>query len=68
VHGYFYLTFGTFDACKAAAARMVNQPSNEAGRALGQLVAGPIESRLRSKGVLTCYQAAFVEDPHALLQ
>ncbi len=69
VHGYFYLSFGTFDACKAAAIRMINQQSTEAGRALGSLVAGPIESRFRAKGVVTCYRAAVLgEDPNVLLQ
>jgi hypothetical protein len=69
VHGYFYLSFGTFDACKAAAIRMINQPASEAGRALGTLVAGPIEARFRAKGVVSCYRAAVLgEDPNALLQ
>ena len=69
VHGYFYLSFGTLDACKAAALRMISQQSSEAGRALGQLVAGPIESRFRTKGVVTCYRAAVLgEDPNVLLQ
>jgi hypothetical protein len=69
VHGYFYLNFGTFDACKAAAIRMISQPASEAGRALGSLVAGPIESRFRAKGVVTCYRAAVLgEDPNVLLQ
>ena len=69
VHGYFYLRFGTFDACKAAAIRMINQQSSEAGRALGSLVAGPIEARFRAKGVVSCYRAAVLgEDPNALLQ
>lgn len=68
VHGYFYFKFGTLDPCKAAAIRIVNQPQSEAGRALGQLVAGPVETRLRSKGTLVCYRAAFDESPEALLQ
>lgn len=68
VHGYFYVTYGTLDPCKAAAHRMANLPSSEAGKTLGQLVAGPIETRLRSKGVLTCYRAAFEENPESLLQ
>lgn len=69
VHGYFYVSFGTFDACKAAAFRMISQQSSEAGRALGQLVAGPIESRFRAKGVAICYRAAVLgEDPNVLLQ
>lgn len=68
VHGYFYLSYGTFDACKAAAFRMVNQQTSETGRALGSLVAGPIESRFRAKGVMTCYRAAVIgEDANALL-
>jgi hypothetical protein len=68
VHGYFYLSFGSFDPCKAAALRIVSQQSGEAARALGQLVAGPIENRLRAKGTLTCYRAAFDKNPQALLQ
>ncbi len=69
VHGYFYLNFGTFDACKAAAIRLINQQSSEAGRALGSLVAGPIEARFRARGVVSCYRAAVLgEDPTALLQ
>jgi len=69
VHGYFYLSFGTFDACKAAAFRMINQQTSEAARGLGQLVAGPIESRFRSRGVVTCYRAAVLgEDAEVLLQ
>lgn len=68
VHGYFYLSFGTLDPCKAAAIRIVNQPASEVGQTLGQLVAGPVETRLRSKGTLVCYRAAFDENPEALLQ
>jgi hypothetical protein len=68
VHGYFYVSYGTADPCKAAAIRIVNQPSSEAGKALGQLMAGPVETRLRAKGALTCYQAMFDESPEALLQ
>lgn len=68
VHGYIYFKFGTLDPCKAAAVRIVNQPQSEAGRALGQLVAGPVETRLRSKGTWTCYRAIFDESPEALLE
>ena len=69
VHGYFYLSFGTLDACKAAAFRMISQQTSETGRALGSLVAGPIEARFRAKGPLTCYRAAVLgEDPNVLLQ
>jgi hypothetical protein len=69
VHGYFYLSFGTLDPCKAAAFRMINQQTSETGRALGSLVAGPIESRFRAKGVVTCYRAAVLgEDPNVLIQ
>ena len=69
IHGYFYLSFGTLDPCKVAAFAMINQQTSEAGRALGQLVAGPIENRFRSKGMMNCYRAALLgEDPNALLQ
>ena len=68
VHAYFYFSYGTLDACKAAAFRTINQQTSEAGRTLGQLVAGPIENRFRSKGALTCYRARFDESPEALLQ
>ena len=69
VHGYFYLSFGTLDACKAAAFRVIGQQTSEAVRGLGQIMAGPIESRFRSKGVVTCYRAAVLgEDAEALLQ
>jgi len=68
VHAYFYLSFGTLDPCKAAATRMIDLQSSEAGRTLGQLVAGPIESRLRAKGMTTCYRAMFDQEPEALLQ
>ena len=69
IHGYFYLSFGTLDPCKAAAFAMINQQTSEAGRTLGQLVAGPVESRFRSKGVATCYRAAVLgEDAESLLQ
>ena len=69
IHGYFYLSYGTFDPCKAAAFAMINQQSSETGKTLGQFVAGPIESRLRSKGVITCYRTAVLgEDAKSLLQ
>jgi len=68
VHGYIYMNYGTLDPCKAAAFRTINQPSSEAGRTLGQLVAGPIENRFRAKGTMTCYRAIFDENPHSFLQ
>lgn len=68
LHAYFYFSYGTLDPCKAAAFRMISMQSSEAGRALGQLVAGPIENRLRAKGAGTCYRAFFDQDPEALLQ
>lgn len=68
VHAYFYSAYGTLDPCRAAAARMVSLQSSETGRTLGQLVVGPIESRLRAKGMTTCYRAMFDQEPEALLQ
>lgn len=68
VHGYIYMSYGTLDPCMAAAFRTINQPASEAGRTLGQLVVGPIETRFRAKGALTCYRAIFEENPQSLLQ
>lgn len=68
LHAYFYFSYGTLDPCKAATFRMINLQSSEAGRTLGQLVAGPIENRLRAKGAMTCYRALFDQEPEALLQ
>lgn len=68
VHGYFYMSFGTVDPCEAATAATIRKQQTEAGRALGSLVSGPIESRFRAKGAWTCYKAVFSENPEALLQ
>lgn len=67
-HVFLFMTYGSLDPCKAAAFRIAGMQSSEAGRTLGQLVVGPIETRLRAKGAITCYRAAVDENPMALLQ
>jgi hypothetical protein len=44
VHGYFYLSYGTFDACKAAAFRMVNQQTSRPGEPLARLSQAPLKA------------------------
>lgn len=58
VHGYFYLSFGTFDPCKAAAYRMINQEQSGIARGAGALLSRPIENLLRSRGAAACYRTA----------
>lgn len=58
VHGYFYMSFGTFDPCRAAAYRMISQEQTGIARGAGALLSGPIENLLRSRGAAACYRTA----------
>ncbi len=67
LHGYFYLSFGTFDPCSAATFKVINQGESEATRAGGLLFSAAIEKLIRSKGVLACYRIAITgEAPEKL--
>ncbi len=67
VHGYFYLSFGTFDPCVAATFKVINQEQSRAVRGAGLLFSAAIEKAIRSKGVWTCYRTAITgEAPDGL--
>ena len=42
-HGYFYLSFGTFDPCVAATFKVINQEQSQAARGAGLLFSAAIE-------------------------
>lgn len=69
LHGFFYLSYGTLDPCKAAAHRVVDQQQSGAVRDLGRVFSGQLESVIRSKGALECYRIAVAgEDPANLVE
>jgi len=61
IHLYFYWSVGTFDPCKAAVLRII-QNQKAAGQDLaagiGTLFGRQLEDALRSEGVMTCYRSA----------
>ncbi len=67
VHGFFYLSFGTFDPCTAATFRVINQGQWQAVRSSGLLFSGAVEKVIRSKGVLACYRTALTGEAPEIL-
>lgn len=68
LHGYFFFAFGTFDPCTAATFKVINKEKSAVGRDVGLLFSGPLEQRIRSKGIVNCYRIAITGEAADILQ